>query len=208
MWLRDYVKLFISVRISIIMQLIVCKACYAGWIIFICSRYSMAGEHPIFFNYIQQFVLTQESWFFITYTNSLFQQQAESGFYVAYSEDSGCILRLSSAFWLEFMMSKVLSSFHGLIFIWLGLIIWIFSFSCKMHAWHIYHYPTILHLISSLLVYLTSLLMLIWALQTIYSNLHLINAKYVQNPILWVTVCLLYGFFFQTVGSGIMLLLQ
>lgn len=132
---------------------------------------------------------------------------ASSGFYIACSEDSGCILRISFAFWLKFTMSKVLSSFHGVIFIWLHLITWVFSFSCKMHAWHIYRYPTIMHLISSLFVYLTLLLMLIWALQTIYSHLHLINAKYVQNLILWVTVCLLFGFFFQNVRSGIMLLL-
>lgn len=82
-----------------------------------------------------------------------------------------------------------------------------FLFLAKCMPGTFFHYPTILHLISSLFVYLSSLIMLIWSLQTVYSNLHLIIAKYAQNSILWISVCLHLVFFSQIVKSGIMLLL-
>lgn len=162
--------------------------CCTGWITFICCRFNMLGGHPIFFKCIQQLGLMQELNALLL-NKQIHRFSRKQGLLYCifwrsrlYTQDILCILiRIHNAL-------KVLSSFHRVIFIWFCLIALFLTFSCKVQAWHIYHYPSILHIISSLFVYLSSLLMLIRALQTINSNLHFINVKYVQNPIFWVAV--------------------
>lgn len=175
-----------------------CKACYACWIILICSRWNRWNG--------QENIAWQENILFSSITSSsLYSHKSHASLSHIQNDCFSskqwllcCILwrfRLYTQDIFCFLI-KIHNVRSIIIIPWCNfhLTLLNFSFSCKIHAWYIYHYPTILHFISSLFVYLTSLIMLIWALQTVYSNLHLINAKYMQNPILWVTVCLHFFF--------------